>query len=210
MNLRHIIIGLALAGCSAGASQEGDECAGDAPSCDCDGTLVPGTCSDGLVECACPPTQGTGSGGGGQIPESSGGSESTGGAFAETGGAEQSGGAVSTGGASSTGGEPQTGGAPATGGAVSTGGSEATGGGVSTGGAVEPGNCEEKLPCDTAGSRNMYCGGDQDEPTCQPCAPGWCNCSQGPTYEDGGPNGGACETRNPQIGGYCFTVCSGL
>src|SRR5690606_9445834 len=120
------------------------------------------------------------------------GDEATGGVTAS--GGQGSGGALPASGGSGSGGEAVSGGAPGSGGA--SGGHPATGGADSL--------CDDPA-CDP-GERGHYCGGDESEPSCLPCAPGWCNCSESQTYEPGGPNGEACETEKTDQS--CLSICT--
>lgn len=138
--------------------------------------------------------------GGGEDEEASGGSDDG------TGGDEPSSGGQSTGGAQTgsggaddgTGGDDQegSGGAP-----QGSGGEESTGGTAAM--------CDDRA-CEATAFQDgtHYCGGEPSDPTCSGCDPGWCNCSQSPAWEEGGPNGEACETRKEPSSYDCATICS--
>lgn len=163
------------------------------------------------------PSEGTGgtTGAGGEA-EVTGGSSSGGdasGGTDPTGGSTSAGGSPSGGagsGGASTGGTEPSGGAssggsdPGTGGEQASGGSDPGSGGAGSGG--EPPTCSDPA-CET-GERGHYCGGEPEDPECKECAPGWCNCSEGPEWEEGGPNGGACETAKEPSSYDCHTICT--
>lgn len=180
-------------------------------------------------------TSGGGGSTGGQAQNSPGGASSSGGTggSVSTGGIAQTGGEASTGG---TGGTSETGGAGGTGGGTSTGGTggETSTGGTTggTGGTTDSGGtggdstggtggdslyveeCEEyagyEQACATEGVQEFYCGGPSiEEASCLNCEPGWCNCSQGPYYEEGSGNGGACEAMKQPSYLSCNEICDG-
>lgn len=148
--------------------------------------------------------------GGSQIGEGGEGAaiDPTGGSSDSVGGSENSsGGSLATGGDSSDAGGDQAGGAPSGGSGWETSGGASSGGsasgGAGSGGA--PAMCTDSA-CLTPGARDHYCGGDPQDPTCSPCSPGWCNCSQGPTYEPGGVQD-ACEYAGDFSGYSCSAIC---
>lgn len=223
--MRFLMVTAALAlGCSSGAYSTDDDCGEMGPVCYCNGEQVTGTCEGGVLSCDCPggsggdagASGGDGSGGagdsGGSYPaggdgsggdpiDGSGGEVSTGGADDYSGGAWGDGGEAS-------GGAPEETGGTSSGGAASGGsdsGGSSSSGGSGSGGAVQAMCSVESGPCRGSGDRTYYCGGDPEDPTCKQCTPGWCNCSQGPTYEPGGVQD-ACEY-NSFPGYTCSVVC---
>jgi hypothetical protein len=214
-------------GCSGGPVSSDEELCGEmGPVCDCNGEQVTGTCEDGVLRCDCP------NGVGGETSESGG--ASTGGA-AETGGSVSSGGEIlsGSGGDVSTGGDPNdtsggsdgdggeaSGGAATETGGASSGGAESSGGSASGGdgsggsaesggsgsGGASPAMCSGVGgPCAGAGDRTYYCGGEEDDPTCKSCDPGWCNCDQGPEYQSGGVQDACFYNTFPDYS--CSIVC---
>lgn len=183
--MRHLLLVIALAGCSSTTSSHdgsmgGTEC--ETMVCLCDRVPVEPICEDGRAFCRrCP-------------GESLGGAAGTGGSAIETG----SGGSdIGTGGIASTGGAPSTGGTGGFGtGGKSTGGSPATGG-SGTGGAAPVDSDGDGVPDSLDqcpgfdDTQDLNENGQIDE-----CEPGWC-------HRDADPNKSLCSITYGVRQGYC-------
>lgn len=190
---------------SCGAPPVDDEsCEGVDFSCDCPNGEAFASCVDGELFCDCvsgpgdPPGSGgseLGSGGADDGPASGG--QTSGGTASggDTGGAESGG--------SSSGGESS--GGSSSGGSAS-GGETGSGGSLASGGSV--GMCSSTDACASPGSREYYCGGDPESPSCTKCIPGWCNCDQGSTEYAGTLEDG-CDFYGQWTGNTsCSIICS--